>query len=187
MRQLTKHQKDFILETFFKPLYNDFAGAMNIGEVLLTEGSCVVPDSGTYIFSQSIPLSQFNTVKRADNKKYVGCLEYEFDVDGFLDSYYVKRAVAKHYDKLDENYKKQTEIKNELFQLLGQEISVSVEDLRINQLVYHKNIYDGHEQMRIVGLKETEVELEGDWSGGTHNVCQRDWMPLEGVLLTKND
>jgi hypothetical protein len=70
---------------------------------------------------------------------------------------------------------------------LGQEVSVSVEDLRINQLVYHKNIYDGHERMRIVGLKETEVELEGDWSGGTHNVCQRDWMPIDGVLLTKND
>lgn len=187
MRQLTKHQKDFILEAFFKPLLNDFAGAMNIGEVLLTEGGCVVPDSGSYIFRQSVPLGQFNTIKRADNKKYVGCLEYEFDLDGFLESFYLKRAVAKHYDNLKDNYEKQTQIKNELFQLLGQEISVSIEDLRINQLVYHKQIYNGHEQMKIVGLRENEVELEGDWSGGTHGVCQKDWMPIEGVLLTKND
>jgi hypothetical protein len=50
-------------------------------------------------------------------------------------------------------------------------------------LVYHKDIYDGKEQMKIVGLRENEVELEGDWSGGTHNVCQRDWKPIEGVII----
>ena len=64
-----------------------------------------------------------------------------------------------------------------------EKISPTVEDLRINQLVYHKDIYWGREQMKIVGLRKNEVELEGDWSGGTHNVCQRDWMPIEGIIL----
>ena len=187
MRQLTDYQKKFILEFFFKPLYDNYPGALKIGELLLTEGSCIVPDVGTYIFQYSPSLQQFNTVKKVEDKRFIGCVEYVFDLEGFFNSYYLKRAVAKHYDRLDEDYKKQTQMKSELFQLLGEEVSPNIEDLRINQMVYHKEIYDGHEQMRIVGLKENEVELEGDWSGGTHNVCQRDWMPLEGVLLTKNN
>ena len=55
--------------------------------------------------------------------------------------------------------------------------------LKLGQEVWHKDIYWGHEKMKIVGLREYTVELEGDWSGGTHNVCQKDWMPIEGVLL----
>ena len=41
--------------------------------------------------------------------------------------------------------------------------------------------------MKVVGIREKEVELEGDYSGGTHAVCQKDWLPLEGVLLSKSD
>ena len=41
--------------------------------------------------------------------------------------------------------------------------------------------------MEVVGIRKNEVELEGDYSGGTHNVCQKDWQPLEGVLLEKNE
>jgi hypothetical protein len=60
-------------------------------------------------------------------------------------------------------------------------------DLKLGQKVYHKDIYWGKEQMKVVGIREKEVELEGDYSGGTHNVCQKDWEPLEGVLLEKNE
>lgn len=63
---------------------------------------------------------------------------------------------------------------------------ISVSDLTIGQKVYHNDIYHGREEMEIVGLRKTEVELEGDYSGGTHNVCQRDWLPIKGILLTKN-
>ena len=41
--------------------------------------------------------------------------------------------------------------------------------------------------MKIVGIRENEVELEGDYSGGTHNVCQTDWLPIEGVLFKRNE
>ena len=64
---------------------------------------------------------------------------------------------------------------------------MKVENLRFGQMVYHKDLYWGREQMKIVGLRENEVELEGDYSGGTHNVCQRGWMPIKGVRLTYNN
>jgi hypothetical protein len=183
MRQLTEYQKKFILDTFFKPLHYEYPGALNIGEVLLTEGGCVIPDSGTYIFQYSIPLQQFNKVTKADTKKFINCVEYTFDLEGFLNSYHLKSAVSRHYEQLESQYQIQKQMKTELFELLDEDVSISYKDLRINQLVYHKDVYNGHEQMKIVGLREEEVELEGDWSGGTHNVCQRDWMSIEGVIL----
>lgn len=182
MRQLTEYQKKFILDTFFKPLHYEYPGSLNIGEVLLTEGSCVIPDTGTYIFRHS-PLNQFNKVSEADSKKFIDCVEYTFDLEGFLNSYNLKSAVSKHYEELEPQYQIQKQMKNELFELLGEDVSISYKDLTINQLVYHKDIYWGREQMKIVGLREEEVELEGDWSGGIHNVCQRDWMPIEGIIL----
>ena len=59
-------------------------------------------------------------------------------------------------------------------------------NLQLGQEVYHKDIYCGREPMKVVGIREAEVELEGDYSGGTHGVCQKDWMPIQGVLLVKN-
>ena len=59
--------------------------------------------------------------------------------------------------------------------------------LELGMKVYHKDIYDGKEQMKIVGIRENEIELEGDYSGGTHNVCQKDWCSKEGILLKRNE
>lgn len=42
--------------------------------------------------------------------------------------------------------------------------------------VYVESIYDGHEPFKIVGIRENQIEIEGDFSGGTHNVSQRDWI-----------
>ena len=28
----------------------------------------------------------------------------------------------------------------------------------------------------VVGIRETTVEIQGDWSGGTHNVNQKGWV-----------
>jgi len=57
--------------------------------------------------------------------------------------------------------------------------------IKLGMTVYHQDIYDGHEAMEVVGIRADEVELEGDYSGGTHNVCQRDWLPIEGVLFER--
>lgn len=59
-----------------------------------------------------------------------------------------------------------------------------MKELRLGMFVYHKDIYHGHERMKIVGIREKHVELEGDYSGGTHNVCQRDWERIDGLILT---
>ena len=33
-----------------------------------------------------------------------------------------------------------------------------------------------------ISPSEFEVELEGDYSGGTHNVIEKDWLPLQGLF-----
>lgn len=48
--------------------------------------------------------------------------------------------------------------------------------------VFHETIYKGKEMMKVVGIRETEVELEGDYSGGTHAVIQKDWLPVKGLF-----
>ena len=47
---------------------------------------------------------------------------------------------------------------------------------------FHESIYHGKECMKVVGIREKEVELEGDYSGGTHAICQKDWLPIEGLF-----
>lgn len=54
-------------------------------------------------------------------------------------------------------------------------------ELKLGQIVYHRDIYDHREEMKIVGLRETEVELEGDYSGGTHCSKGKQWKPIKGV------
>lgn len=36
--------------------------------------------------------------------------------------------------------------------------------------------YNHYEVFAIVGIREKELELEGDWSGGTHSVYQKSWV-----------
>lgn len=55
------------------------------------------------------------------------------------------------------------------------------QEFKIGQTVYHRDIYDHREELKIVGIRETELELEGDYSGGTHGVRQKQWMPIKGV------
>jgi len=57
--------------------------------------------------------------------------------------------------------------------------------IELHKIVYHKDIYWGREPMKIVGIRANEVELEGDYSGGTHAVCQASWVPIEGLLFER--
>lgn len=56
----------------------------------------------------------------------------------------------------------------------------------LGQIVYHKDVYEHKEQLKIVGIRENELELEGDYSGGTHNVKQKQWMSIKGVSRVYN-
>ena len=52
--------------------------------------------------------------------------------------------------------------------------------------VFHEKIYDGKECMTIVGIRSDTVELEGDYSGGTHNVTQKEWYPIKGLFRLRD-
>ena len=52
--------------------------------------------------------------------------------------------------------------------------------------VYIEGVYEGHEPFKVVGIRENQVELEGDFSGGTHNVCQKDWFDDDKVFVIKS-
>lgn len=59
-------------------------------------------------------------------------------------------------------------------------------EFKIGQTVYHRNIYNHREPLKIKGITENELLLEGDFSGGTNNVCQSSWLPIKGTSRVYN-
>lgn len=59
-------------------------------------------------------------------------------------------------------------------------------NFKLGQTVYHRSVYSHKEPLKVVGIKLDKLELEGDYSGGTHNVVQKQWMPLKGVSRIYN-
>ena len=53
-----------------------------------------------------------------------------------------------------------------------------VDDYRLGDKVTTE-YYDHGEKFEVVGIRENELELRGDWSGGTHNVDQTSWYPKD--------
>lgn len=51
--------------------------------------------------------------------------------------------------------------------------------------VYAENIYNGKEPLKVVGIRENQVELEGDYSVGTHKVSQKLWFNDNDVFVVK--
>lgn len=56
-------------------------------------------------------------------------------------------------------------------------------EIYLGQKARHKEIYGGKETFEIVGIRKDQVELEGDFSGGTHNVKQTSWVNKKGLIL----
>lgn len=52
----------------------------------------------------------------------------------------------------------------------------------IGMKVFHEAICNGKECTTVVGIRKEEVELEGDYSGGTHNVIGQCWFPIKGLF-----
>lgn len=57
---------------------------------------------------------------------------------------------------------------------------------KIDDIVYHRSVYEHKEPLKVKGIKENELLLEGDFSGGTNNVVQEDWFPISGVSRIYN-
>ncbi len=60
-------------------------------------------------------------------------------------------------------------------------------EIKLGDKVTHPDIYWGREVFKVVGIREKELELEGDWSGGTHNVCQSSWIKRDGIIKVVNE
>lgn len=61
-----------------------------------------------------------------------------------------------------------------------------MQKFELGQTVYHRSVYEHKEPLKIVGILEDKLLLEGDFSGGTHNVIQRDLLPIKGVSRIYN-
>ena len=61
-----------------------------------------------------------------------------------------------------------------------------MQKFELGQTIYHRSVYEHKEPLKIVGILEDKLFLEGDFSGGTHNVIQRDWLPIKGVSRIYN-
>lgn len=61
-----------------------------------------------------------------------------------------------------------------------------MQKFELGQTVYHRSVCEHKEPLKIVGILEDKLLLEGDFSGGTHNVVQRDWLPIKGVSRIYN-
>jgi len=59
-------------------------------------------------------------------------------------------------------------------------------DFHIGQIVYHRDVYEHREPLEIVGIRKDELELEGDYSGGTNGIKQKSWLPIKGVSVVYN-
>ena len=57
---------------------------------------------------------------------------------------------------------------------------------KIGDTVYHRSVYEHKEPLKVVGITEDQLFLEGDYSGGTHNICQRAWLPIKGTSKIYN-
>jgi len=120
MRKLTSHQRKYILDNYFKPMIEDYPGIMNIGEVLLTKGVCIVPDSGSNIFKSSLTLARYVKREKVTEENIYGCVKYVFNLDEFLETSFFKTKVKRFYRNLMDEYTKQLNMKNEILDLIGE-------------------------------------------------------------------
>lgn len=55
---------------------------------------------------------------------------------------------------------------------------MSINQYKIGDLVSHPV---DRAPFEVVGIRKDQIEIQGDFSGGTHNVCQSGWVPLNEV------
>jgi hypothetical protein len=107
MKKLTKNQKEFILNHFFK---NDsYPGWKNIGISLLENGYSIVAGNGC-IWHGGIG----NFIKLENTTEFIDCTKYIFDLDNFLTSAWYKEISDNYIDILKD---KKIEISKKLIEL----------------------------------------------------------------------
>lgn len=93
MKTLNENQKQFLLDAFF--VNNHFSGWRGIAEKLLEKGKCIVAGDGG-IWKGGI--GNFILIKKDDD--YMGCVEYSFDLEEFLESELYKYTKESYMEDL---------------------------------------------------------------------------------------
>ena len=99
--KLTKYQKEFLLEYFFKN--EKYPGWKNIATQLLEVGECIVAGD-TCIWHAGIG----NFIKTQNEINLIDCLLYKFDLENFLSSSWYKE-ISNQYISILLNKKKEIE------------------------------------------------------------------------------
>lgn len=81
---------------------------------------------------------------------------------------------------------KEQNLNNPLSSALHKTAVSGCRSFKIGDIVYHRSVYEHKEPLKVVGITEDKLLLEGDYSGGTHNVVQRDWLPIKGTSRIHN-
>lgn len=55
-----------------------------------------------------------------------------------------------------------------------------IRGLSIGDTVRHHDY--SNERFKVIGIRADEIELEGDWSGGTHHTVGRCWVDIKFVI-----
>lgn len=55
----------------------------------------------------------------------------------------------------------------------------------LGEIIYHRDVYDYKESLKICGILEDKLLLEGDYSGVGY-IIERDWLPIEGASRIYN-
>lgn len=60
------------------------------------------------------------------------------------------------------------------------------DEVKLNSIVYHVDVYNYKEPLRVVGIREDQLELEGNYSEGVNNIRKKQWLPISGVSTIEN-
>lgn len=133
MKKLTDFQKGFILDTFFN---NEKPNWRTIATELIEQGSCVVGGEELFWFG-----GIGNHIEHSSNPKYIGCLEYKFNIDNFLSSEYFQGTVKSYiFDFIPKKVTTQMDILKAGFRSLEELKELADESILKRQRVVYKKI-----------------------------------------------
>jgi len=59
--------------------------------------------------------------------------------------------------------------------------------IKIGSKVFHKEVGNGKNLLEVVGIRRTQIELDGDFSDNEKHRYQISWMPIDGILYSESN
>jgi dCMP deaminase len=101
----------------------------------------------------------------------------------------IKKVICDKPDFNDERWGDKFLTSHQMFKECGVEVEY-LEGIRppMPYRLGDKVLYPGVDRAPFIvkGIMEDELLIEGDWSGGTHNVCQTGWAPIDDLKPYKD-